>query len=139
MPPTARLPGNLDVTVVYSLKNDNSLTIDYTATTDKAPVNLTNHTFWNLGGAYSGAIYDTILLMNARNISRPTARSSRPAKLLPVEGTPLGFTTAKPIGQDIHGVAEPNSTAVTTTASSLLKEPGEMGLCAIATDPHSGV
>jgi len=133
-------PGNLDVTVVYSLKNDNSLTIDYAATTDKAtPVNLTNHTFWNLGGAYSGTIYDTILLMNAPKYLPTDGTLIPTGEIASVEGTPLDFTTAKPIGQDIHDVAEPQFNGGYDHCFILAeKEPGEMGLCAIATDPHSG-
>ncbi len=133
-------PGKLDVTVVYSLKNDNSLTIDYTATTDKAtPVNLTNHTFWNLGGAYSGSILDTVLQLNAPKYL-PTDEGLIPTgELADVKGTPLDFTTAKAIGKDIAGITEEQFRGGYDHCLVLADKPeGEMGLCAIAYDPKSG-
>ena len=55
-------PGNLDVTVVYTLTTENELKIDYTAVTDQpTPVNLTHHTYFNLKGAGSGAVLDHVL------------------------------------------------------------------------------
>ena len=133
-------PGNLDVTVVYSLKNDNTLTIDYAATTDKAtPINLTNHTFWNLSGAQSGTMRGTILQLNAPYYL-PTDDALIPTgEVLPVEGTPLDFTTAKSIDQDIDKVAEPQFNGGFDHCFVLAeKEPGEMGFCALAKDPASG-
>ena len=133
-------PGKLDVTVVYSLKNDNSLTIDYTATTDKAtPVNLTNHTFWNLGGAYSGSILDTVLQLNCPKFL-PTDDTLIPTgEVASVEGTPLDFTTAKPIGKDIAGITEPCFKGGYDHCLVLAdKAEGEMSLCAVAYDPASG-
>ena len=133
-------PGKLDVTVVYSLKNDNSLTIDYTATTDKStPVNLTNHTFWNLGGAYSGSILDTILTLNCPGYL-PTDDTLIPTgKVESVKGTPLDFTSPKAIGKDIAGITEEHFRGGYDHCFVLAdKKPGEMSLCAFAKDPKSG-
>ena len=133
-------PGNLEVTVVYSLKTDNSLTIDYTATTDKAtPINLTNHTFWNLGGATSGTIRDHVLQMNAPKYL-PTNDTLIPTgEVASVEGTPLDFQNATPIGQDIDKVTEEQFHGGYDHCFVLAeKAAGEMGPCAVVKDPKSG-
>lgn len=62
----AGYPGNLSVTVTYTLTDANEVRIDYAATTDKPTVlNLTNHTYWNLAGARSGDVLEQVLLLNA--------------------------------------------------------------------------
>ncbi len=61
-------PGNLDVKVVYTWSNDNALTIDYTATTDKPTIlNLTNHAYWKLSDC-RGTILDDVLIDRRRRI-----------------------------------------------------------------------
>ena len=133
-------PGNLTTTVVYTLGNDNSLTIDYSAVTDKAtPINLTNHTFWNLGGATAGSIRDHLLKLA---VSRylPTDDGLIPTgEIADVTGTPLDFRTAKPIGQDIDKITEPQFNGGYDHCLILDKEKeGELSFCALASDPKTG-
>ena len=95
-------PGNLDVTVTYTLTDDNSLKIDYLATTDKPTVvNLTNHTYWNLAGEGSGDILGHQLMLNAGAFT-PVDRGSIPTgEIRSVEDTPMDFRKPTSVGDRI--------------------------------------
>jgi aldose 1-epimerase len=95
-------PGNLEMTVTYKLYDENRLTVEYLATTDRAtPINLTQHTYFNLKGEGSGTILDHQLMLNASRYTPVDETLIPTGELADVTGTPFDFTQAKPIGQDI--------------------------------------
>ena len=96
-------PGNLELTVRYTLTDENALVLDYTATTD-APtiINLTNHSYFNLEGQSSGSMLEQTLCLNASTFTEGNAETCPTGRILPVAGTPMDFTRAKPIGRDIQ-------------------------------------
>jgi aldose 1-epimerase len=99
-------PGNLAVDVMYSLGADNSLKIEYTATTDKAtPVNLTNHCYFNLSSGSDSTILDHELMLNAEKYTPVNDKLIPTGKIDDVKGTPMDFTAAKKISRDISQVS----------------------------------
>jgi len=95
-------PGNLKVTVTYILTDENTLSIKYKATTDAStPVNLTNHSYFNLKGAGNGSIADHLLTLHA-DAYIPTDENSIPLGTIDtVENTPMDFRSPKLIGKDL--------------------------------------
>jgi aldose 1-epimerase len=98
-------PGNLNVTVHYTLTDQNELKIEYDAESDKAtPVNLTNHTYFNLSGDVNNTILDESLMINADRYTPVDSTLIPTGKITAVKGTPYDFTVAKKIGKDINEV-----------------------------------
>lgn len=101
-------PGNLKVSATYILGDDGALWIEWEATTDKpTPVNLTNHSYFNLAGAGSGTILDHEVTMYADQYTPVNDVLIPTGKIEPVAGTALDFTTPHRIGERIEELAKP--------------------------------
>lgn len=97
-------PGNLDITVVYTLSNDNELIITYNAITDKKTiVNLTHHAFFNLAGVANPtpSVENNILTINADYYTPMDEVSIPTGEIAKVEGTPMDFRTPQVVGSRI--------------------------------------
>lgn len=95
-------PGNLDVTVIYSLNDNNEFIINYSAETDKPTiVNLTHHSYFNLSGNSDYNILDHELQINADNFL-PVNKEQIPTGIAKTEGTPMDFRIPKSIGLNIN-------------------------------------
>ncbi len=96
-------PGNLHVSVTYTLTDDDELRLGYAATTDAPTViNLTNHVYLNLAGEGTGSVLDHVVQLNASQYTPVDATAIPVGGTQPVAGTAFDFTTAKPIGRDIR-------------------------------------
>ena len=99
-------PGRLDVSITFTLTDDNALRIDYRAVSSADTVaNFTNHAYFNLNGQGSGDVLGHLLQLNASAYTPANAATLPTGEIAPVDGTCMDFRTAKPIGQDIHDAA----------------------------------
>lgn len=98
-------PGNLDVTVLYTLSSANELKIEYNAVTDKpTPVNLTSHAYFNLSAGADSTILGHELMLNAAQYTPVDEALIPTGKLEEVKGGPMDFNNPKLIGRDITEV-----------------------------------
>jgi aldose 1-epimerase len=96
-------PGKLEVTLVYKLTNDNELSINYSATTDKTTIfNPTSHSYFNLTGDPNKTILDHELMIDADSFTPIDSESITTGKIITVTNTPMDFRKAKKIGKDIE-------------------------------------
>jgi aldose 1-epimerase len=95
-------PGNLDVTVVYSLDESNELRIEYKAQTDKPTVlNLTNHSYFDLAGQGKGTVLDHVVTLGSDAFTPVTKDLVPTGEIKPVSGTPFDFRTPRRLGDRI--------------------------------------
>lgn len=126
-------PGKLDVTVTYRLLPDNSLRIDYAATTNKPThINFTNHSYFNLAGAGSGSVLDQLLQVNSTLYAQATEAGIPTGRFLPVAGTPLDFRAPQPLEQCLK--VRPRG----CNDNFVLPFDGKLHLAARLSDPASG-
>lgn len=133
-------PGNLDIKIIYELTDSNALKIEYYASTDKAtPVNLTNHTYFNLAGEGNGTINNNILYINADAYTPVDSTLIPTGEIAAVENTPMDFRTPQAIGKRVDdefeqlkfGNGYDHNWVLNTAANGLTH-------AASLTDPESG-
>ena len=97
-------PGNLSVTLTISLSDENELLLDYQATTDKDTLcNLTNHSYFNLGG--QDTVLEHELMINSKKITNVDNELIATGEYIDIENTAYSFLPAKPIGKDVFSDA----------------------------------
>lgn len=135
-------PGNLDVTIIYTLTDDNALDISYKATTDQTTIlNLTNHSYFNLSGEGDSHIGDHELVLES-DFYLPTDDTAipygEPAK---VEGTPMDFIAMHTIGERIDDDFEQLHFGKGYDHTYVLnrKQEGEYGYFGVCRSPKTGI
>jgi aldose 1-epimerase len=133
-------PGNLSVTVRYSLDRENGLHIDYAATTDKDTVlNLTNHSYFNLIGAGSATILTHKLKIDANRFTPINSTLIPTGKLESVAKTPFDFRKATDIGAHISARSQQLKLGKGYDHNFVLNHPGDLNrVAAMVQEPKSG-
>ncbi len=133
-------PGTLTAKVVYSLRADGGLVIDYTATTD-APtiVNLTNHAYFNLAGEGEGTILGHEVQLESDTFTPVDPTLIPTGEMRKVEGTPFDFRKATAIGARIESADEQLTRGGGYDHNFVLRgRTGELRLVARVVEPKSG-
>jgi aldose 1-epimerase len=134
-------PGKLEATVTYTLADDNTLGFDYRAVTDKAtPVNLTQHSYFNLAGDGAGDILGHELMLKASRFTPVDSTLIPTGEIRAVAGTPFDFTTPHTIGERIGAQEEQIKFGGGYDHNFVLdREPGDsLQLAARVYEPKSG-
>ena len=131
-------PGNLSLTVEYVLTAEQAIRIEYSATSDApTPVNLTNHTYFNLSGHNAGSALEHELRIHADRYTVSDEHLVPTGELAPVDGTPLDFRERQPVGARLHQLE--GNQAGGYDVNYVLNGPlGEVREIALLADPASG-
>lgn len=130
-------PGNLNVVALYTLTDEGSLCLDFTATTDRLTIiNLTHHSYFNLAG--QGDILGHHLLINADSLTPVDSTMIPTGELLAVDNTPFDFRTPTPIGARINDSHPQIQFGPGYDHNWVIAKPlGELGLVARVFEPSS--
>ncbi len=130
-------PGNLELTVIYTLTHRNELKIEYSATVDKPTVvNLTNHSYFNLSG--DGTILDHELFINADHYTPVDENLIPTGEIAPVEGTPYDLRRFRKLKEAIEPLK--NTKVRGFDINYVLNgKPGELKLAAVLRNPKTGI
>jgi len=130
-------PGNMQVTAVYTLTENNELRVDYTAKTDKTTLcNLTQHSYFNLFGGSDILNHEVRIFADQFT---PVNTNQIPTGIQPVKGTPFDFTAPTTIGARINADdAQIKASGGYDHNFVLNKKPGELSLAARVIEPASG-
>ena len=133
-------PGNLEVTAIYTLTDKNALKLEFTAKTDKPTVvNLTHHSYFNLGGQGNGDILGHLVYINANLTTPVDAGQITTGALADVTGTPYDFRTPTAIGAHINDTNTVLQYGPGYDHNWVINNPpGQLGLQARVKDPASG-
>jgi aldose 1-epimerase len=133
-------PGNLNVTVSYEFTTDNALRISYSATTDKTtPINLTNHTYFNLNGLNAQPVLNHLVEIHADQYIPINSDSIPFGPFEQVKGGPFDFTTARTIGDQIGSDHEQITNGQGYDHTFVLNAPGGTEAVAIAIGDLTGI
>lgn len=133
-------PGNLEVTAIYTLTDKNALKLEFTAKTDKPTVvNLTHHSYFNLGGQGNGDILGHLVYINANLTTPVDAGLITTGAFADVTGTPFDFRTPTAIGAHINDTNTVLQYGPGYDHNWVINNPpGQLGLQARVKDPASG-
>lgn len=133
-------PGKLDISVTYTLTEENALEIHYYGISDKKTViNLTNHTYFNLAGHGSGKIEDELVWIKASHYTPVVPGAIPTGEIAPVAGTPFDFTDWRRVGDEVDSDYEQLTVVGGYDHNFVLDiESGKMDKIAEVKDPKSG-
>jgi aldose 1-epimerase len=131
-------PGNLSVTAIYTVTEDNALEVEFTATTDQDTIcNLTHHSYFNLRG--HGDVLEHVVDINADRFTPVDSTMIPTGELRPVAGTPFDFRKPASIGARINSHDEQIKLGNGYDHNWVLNhKPGQLALAARAADPETG-